>query len=421
MYQSESWGAVRRLREQRETGRLSAALVPTVIVLGLTSLVTDISSEMVSAVLPLYLMFYQGLSPLQFGIVDGLYQGVTALMRIAGGLIADRWGRHKEVAVFGYAIAALSKLGLTFTGGSVSGVSALIAVDRLGKGVRAPARDALLSMSVPRASYGTAFGVHRMFDTLGATLGPVLAFSVLSFLPNDFTTLFVVSFFVALIGLGILVTFVHSRAPDVAGRQMPLPTREILSDILALPGFRTLLLVALALGIAPISDAFIYLGLQRSMQLEAQVFPLLYVGASLSYVVLATPMGWLADRIGRERVFLAGLVGLIPVYLILLHPIPGALGLIVPLVLVGCYYAATDGVLMALGSMLLPTSLRTTGLATLTTGLSLGRLASSLIFGAVWSWSGYEVAAGLFLGLLCLSIVVTIVGLRPFVRGAAVG
>jgi hypothetical protein len=183
----------------------------TVLLLGLTSFFTDISSEMVATVLPLYLVFGLGFSPLAFGVVDGLYQGAATLVRLAGGLGADRWRRHKEVAVAGYGLSAIAKLGLLLAGGVWGAIAAAILVDRTGKGIRTAPRDALISLSVSPAALGTAFGVHRALDTAGAMLGPLLAFVLLSLAPGAYDAVFVVSFCMALVGLGVVTLFVDGH------------------------------------------------------------------------------------------------------------------------------------------------------------------------------------------------------------------
>ena len=152
-----------------------------VLALGAVSLVTDISSEMVAAILPLYFVLGLGLSPLAFGFLDGLYNGATAFVRLLGGYAADRGGRHKLVAGSGYLLSALSRLGLLLAGGATAGIGAAIAADRLGKGVRTAPRDALISLSSPPDGLGRAFGVHRAMDTTGALLGPLAAFALLGF------------------------------------------------------------------------------------------------------------------------------------------------------------------------------------------------------------------------------------------------
>ncbi|NBE57005.1 MFS transporter, partial [Streptomyces boluensis] len=182
-----------------------------VLALGAVSLVTDISSEMVTAVLPLYFVLQLGLSPLQFGFLDGLYNAVTALVRLAGGRAADRGGRHKLVAGSGYALSALSRIGLLLAGGATAGIGAALAADRIGKGVRTAPRDALISLSSPPEHLGRAFGVHRAMDTTGALLGPLAAFALLWATADAYDAVFVVSFCCGLLGVLLLIAFVPGR------------------------------------------------------------------------------------------------------------------------------------------------------------------------------------------------------------------
>src|SRR5215216_1441954 len=134
MYQAESAREVLRGRQRLfGRGRRPARVSRNVLLLGLTSLVTDISSEMVSTVLPLYLVFELRLSPAQFGIVDGLYQGATAIVRVVSGLVSDRWRRYKEVAAFAYGLSAASKLGFLAVGNALAGLTAVVVTDRVGK------------------------------------------------------------------------------------------------------------------------------------------------------------------------------------------------------------------------------------------------------------------------------------------------
>ena len=195
----------------------------TVVLLGVVSLLTDVSSEMVATVLPLYLVYTLGFSPLAFGVVDGLYQGAGALVRVASGFAADRWQRHKEVAGLGYGLSAISRLGL-LVASSTTWIGAIVLVDRTGKGIRSSPRDAMISLSSPRDKLGTAFGVHRALDTAGAMLGPLLAFGLLLVAPLQFDAIFVVSFCFALLGLGVLTLFVRNPVPTAqAGSASPDP------------------------------------------------------------------------------------------------------------------------------------------------------------------------------------------------------
>lgn len=357
-----------------------------VFALGTVSLVTDISAEMVSAILPVYLVFGMGMSPLAYGMIDGIYTGATALLRLVGGYVADRFRRPKAVAGAGYALSALAKLGLLAAGRSAAAVGLVIAVDRAGKGLRTAPRDALITLSAPPHALGRAFGVHRAMDSFGAFLGPIVALAVLAAAGQAFDAVLVTSFCIAALGVLILVLFVrdrHDQRPPTA----KVSRREAVELLRAAP-VRRLLIAACLLGFAVIGDGFVYLLLQRREEVSVGWFPLLAVGTSLAYLLLAVPVGVLADRIGRVPVVLGGYTALVAVYLLLFGPLHGWPLLVVALVLYGLFYAATDGVLMALAGRVLPEHLRTTGIALIQTGQALAYLVSSVLFGLAWQLWG---------------------------------
>ncbi|MFF3291404.1 MFS transporter [Streptomyces sp. NPDC003023] len=370
---------------ERATGRTRVA--STVVALGAVSLVTDISSEMVTAVLPLYLVLGLGLSPLQFGFFDGLYNGVTAFVRLAGGHAADRWRRHRLVAGSGYALSTVCKLGLLLAGSSTPALTAALAADRVGKGVRTAPRDALISVSCEERDLGRAFGVHRAMDTTGALLGPLLAFALLWATADAYDAVFVVSFCFGLLGVVLLFAFVPGRgiAPVRAGSATTL--RSTLALVTA-PVFRRVLGAATLLGAVSVGDGFLYLVLQKRLDLDAAWFPLLPLGSAGVYLLLAVPVGRAADRIGRRTPYLMGHVALLGAYVVLFSPATGWPLTVSVLILHGSFYAATDGVLMALGGPVIPEEQRAGGLALLQSGQAVGRLLASVAFGAVWTlWS----------------------------------
>jgi MFS family permease len=390
-------------------GRSRGAVSRTVVLLGLTSLFTDISAEMVSTILPLYLFFDLHLSPALFGVIDGLYLGAAALVRLISGVWADRSRRHKQVAVVGYALSAVSRLGLLLVGGAWTLIAGVVLVDRLGKGVRTAPRDALISLSSPQAELATAFGVHRALDTVGAMIGPVIAFVLLTLSPGSYDAVFVVSLCTALIGLGIITLFVENRpVPLGAPADQPPFSLRAAAGLIRAPRFGPLLAVGTALSLATMSDGFLYLTLQRRLDLDLGLFPLLFVATAFVYMLLAIPVGRLADRVGRGRVFVGGYALLVLVYALLLLPWLGTAEVAVVLLLLGAYYAATDGVLMALASAAVPGELRASGLALLTSATNVGRLLASVLFGALWTWQGLELAVGVFIAGLGLAIVGTV-------------
>jgi MFS family permease len=413
MYQAESAGVL--LRPPGESkARRRARVSRNVVLLGFTSMLTDVSSEMVATVLPIYLVFTLGASPLQYGIIEGLYQGGAALVRLASGVMADRWERYKEIAGVGYGLSAVCKGALLAVGTSVGGVSAIVLVDRVGKGIRTAPRDALISLSSAPERLGSSFGVHRAMDTAGAMIGPLLAFGVLLASPGQFDAVFAVSLCFAILGLAVLVLFVQNRTGRPAGATVAKPGLRAAFGLLHLQRYRSLVVLGTVLGLATVSDGFIYLGMQRRMDLDLTAFPLLFVGSACSFMLLAVPIGRLADRFGRERMFLAGYSLLLVVYTALLVPNLGTPMLIVYLVLLGAYYAATDGVLMAAASSLLPEQSRASGLGLLVAAVTIAKLVAAILFGLLWTTAGLGVATlvfgcGLTLGLV---FAVAVIGRR---------
>ena len=462
MYQVEAWSALRRARRDTGGGLRWPHVSGTVWALGFTSLFTDVSSEMVATVLPVYLVLYLGLTPFQFGIVDGLYHGVTALLRLASGVAVDRTGRSKEIALAGYGASALSRLAMLAAGASWPLIAGVVAFDRAAKGARAVPRDVLISLSSRPDGLATAFGVHRALDSAGAMLGPLVALAILGALPNAFDVVFVASFSVAVVGLGVLMLFVgnaepaaapepaavapaaapartapaaaRSPAPGAGGggpaageRPHALPgarpagppapsgrgaTGALATRILQVPGLLRLTVAAAMLGAATVSDGFLYLLLQREAGFSPGLFPLLYVGTSGCYLALAVPAGGLADRIGRQRAFLAGYGSLATAYAATMQSGIGLPGVAACLFLLGAHYALTDGVLMAFASGRLSPERRGSGLALITTAASVARLLASVAFGTLWTRYGAGTAVPVFLIALVAAMAVAAFLLR---------
>lgn len=390
---------------RQTTWRAQMRRVPTtVLILGFTSLFTDISAEMITAVLPLYLTLQLGFTPLQFGLFDGIYQVMAGLLRPAGGLLADRWQRYKEVAVTGYGLSAVAKLSLLVFGAVWAPVVAALYLDRIGKGIRTAPRDALISLSVPQTELATAFGLHRAMDTFGALLGPLIAFAILALAPGAFDAVFVVSLMFAIIGLTIITLL--ARNPDPAQAltaKVHTAQRTFRSALLLFneKRFRHLVLGGGLLALLTVSDPFLYLVVQQNTDLPLRYFPLLFSGTAVIYLLLAVPVGRLADRIGRERVFLGGFTCLAAVYLGLWLAPTHLATVVICIGLLGAYYAATDGVLMAMISATTDTTVRSSGIAILTTVLTMGHFLSSLAFGTLWSaWGQQQTLLGFLAGLL---------------------
>jgi MFS family permease len=268
----------------------------------------------------------------------------------------------------------------------------------------------MISMTARESDLGLAFGIHRAMDTAGAMLGPVVAFALLAAAPNAFSSLFLISFFVGV--LGFLVIALLVREPRRKAPAAEKPDLKAAMKLLNGKQFRALVIAGAALGLATASDGFIYLALRDQVDFSNAVFPLLATGTALLYMILAAPLGRLADRWGRGRVLIGGYVMLLAVYCLLMLPSAGTASLVLVLALLGTYYAATDGVLMAMGSRHVPEALRGSGLALLGTATSITRLLASVLFGVLWTWLGVEAAIALFAAGLVVAMTVTVRGLQ---------
>jgi MFS family permease len=412
MYQVEASKAL--LKPRLWAGRAVRLSVPrNVVMLGLVSLLTDVSSEMVATVLPLYVVFSLGASPLVFGAIDGTYGGAAALVQVASGFVSDRRRRPKGVAGLGYGLSAVGKVALVAAGNTLGGIGAIVAVDRVGKGIRTAPRDALISLSSAKDRLATSFGVHRAMDSFGAMLGPLVAFGILLLAPARFDAVFVVSTLFAVLGLAVLILNVDGRPQRMrrAERETAAPESDRAAPsfraalgLVAAPRFAPLLIAAGVLSVASVSDAMIYVGLQRNIDFDPAVFPLLYVMTAIVFMGLAIPFGQLADRVGKVPVLLGGQALLFVTYGVLMMTSVGYGALVLCLSALGGYFAATEGVLTALAGAVLPEKLQASGIGLLITVTSLGRLLSSLAFGGLWLAIGLQSAVLCFAAALALAM-----------------
>jgi MFS family permease len=401
-----------------------------VLAFGVVSLLTDMSSESVAAVLPLYITAVLGMGPLAYGFVDGIYQGVSAAVRILGGWWSDSTKRPKWVALVGYLASALSRIGLLFASGFAN-LTAVIAVDRLGKGLRTGPRDSLIATASDPDDLGRNFGVHRAMDTAGALAGPLLAFAVLAAIPlglGGYHAVFVFSLAFAVIGVIVLALVVPdlrtADGPAALGKQSARGRMALRLADLSHPALRRVLAVAGLLGLVTVGDGFIYLSLSEAGSLATKYFPLLFVGTNAAYMALAIPLGRLADRVGRARIFLIGHLILLGVYVLTASGVGnGAWSVVLVLLLLGGFYAATDGVLAALATQSVPEESRASGISAAQTVVALSRFACSLGFGLLWQLTGRESALWVMAAALAFGLVAAALLLRPVltsnVRSAA--
>lgn len=359
---------------------MSRTLSRTVWILSLISLFTDMASEMLYPVMPIYLK-HIGFSVLLIGVLEGVAEATAGLSKGYFGMRSDALGRRTPFVQWGYALSALSKpLMAVFV--APLWIFFARTLDRLGKGLRTGARDALLSEAATPATKGRVFGFHRSMDTLGAVLGPALALLYLVHRPGDYVPLFLLAFGPGL--LAITLSFlVKDKRTTPASPTKPVPFFAFLRYWRSSPAaYRKLTRGLLLFALFNSSDVFLLLQAKNAGLSDTGTIGV-YIFYNLVYALAAYPLGVLADRIGLKRVFLFGLALFAGVY----FGMAGAhgLGAIAALFLVyGVYAAATEGIAKAWISNVVPVTDTATAIGTYAGFQSLCALAASSLAGLLW-------------------------------------
>lgn len=359
--------------------------------IGLVSLFMDISSEMIHAILPLYLVTVLGTSTLTVGIIEGIAEATAAITKVFSGALSDWLGKRKLLAALGYGLAALTKPVFPLAP-SVAWLIAARFVDRIGKGIRGAPRDALVADLSPPDLRGASFGLRQSLDTLGALLGPLLAIVFLWALGNDFTLVFWIAVLPAFVSAGLIIVAVKEPKRDTPTRKVRMPlSRSELRRLSA--SYWWVVAVASAFTLARFSEAFLVLKGQ-DIGLSLALVPAVMVVMNAAYFLSAYPVGALSDRMSRTRLLVAGLLLLLAADLVLAFS-SSLLGLVLGAALWGLHMGFTQGLLATLVADTAPAELRGTafGMFNLVTGVAL--LAASVIAGLLWDASG---PTGTFLG-----------------------
>ena len=354
--------------------------------LGLVSMLMDISSEMIHALLPLYLTVGLGASALMVGVIEGIAEATAAITKVFSGALSDRIGRRKELAALGYGLAAFTKPVFPLAPG-IGWLVAARFIDRVGKGIRGAPRDALVADLAPEGRRGAAFGLRQSLDTIGAFLGPLLAIGLMWVFANDFRSVFWVAVIPAFMALALILIAVKEPPRPAGLRRVrnPLSRAELRRLGRA---FWAVVAVATVFTLARFSEAFLILKAQ-DVGLPFALVPLVLVGMSAAYALSAWPAGVLADRLSRTALLLVGLGCLIAADLVLAFA-PGLAGLGLGVALWGLHMGLTQGILAALVAEAVPAELRGTafGVFNLVTGVAM--LAASVIAGALWQGLGAD-------------------------------
>ncbi|MEA2903188.1 MAG: hypothetical protein QOI12_575 [Alphaproteobacteria bacterium] len=380
---------------------------PGVWALGVVSLLMDLSSEMIHALLPLYLVTVLGASALTVGIIEGLAEATGQIVKIFSGALSDKLGRRKFLTALGYGLAAVTKPVFPLAP-SIGWLFAARFVDRIGKGIRGAPRDALIADLAPPDVRGASFGLRQSLDTVGAVLGPLVAIALMLLTAGDFTFVFWIATVPALLSFLVVVFAVREpiRPAELAPVRAPLARREI-GRLRA--AYWTVVALATIFTLARFSEAFLLLRAQ-SVGLALALVPAMLVVMNVVYALSAWPAGALSDRIGRFGLLAAGFGLLIAADLALAFA--GNVALVVlGVALWGLHMGLTQGILATLVADTAPADLRGTafGLFNLITGLA--TLAASVAAGALWDMAGAQTTflAGAIVTALAL-------GMLPFAR-----
>lgn len=357
------------------------------------SFFTDVASEMIYPLLPLFLTTVLGASAAALGVIEGIAESVSSLLRLPAGWLSDRLGRRKPLILFGYGVAAIARplIGLSQSAGQVL---AIRVSDRFGKGVRSAPRDALIADSVEESQRGYAFGLHRAADSFGAVVGPLIAWAVLGLGWVELRELFLWAAVPGAISVALVLFVVREREPEVrvapvAAPSATPPASGAASAALGAPFWRYLS-VLLLFTLSTSTDAFLLL---RASQLGVPTALIPILWAMLHVVKSSTSAlgGGLSDRLGRRPLILGGWTIYAAVYLgfaaATVQWQAWALFLVY-----GLYFGMTEGTEKALVADLVPAARRGTAFGWFNAALGLGALPASVIFGLIWEGYGPETA-----------------------------
>jgi MFS family permease len=383
-------------------------------VVTLTSFLTDISSEMLSNLLPLFLFSVLGVRTTFIGLIEGVADSVASLVKMTSGWLSDRLRVRKPLAVLGYAVSTVAKpfLYLATSWGAVLGVRF---ADRVGKGLRTAPRDALIADSIPESRRGFAFGLHRAGDTAGAVVGIGLAIAIIlvsqrgaaELSRETFQTVVLISIIPAVLAVITLALGAQEIKPslEIDSKQGPesvvekeKKTRRGLLSTNRL--FRNYILIMAIFTLGNSSDAFLILRAQTTGLSVVNILAMMMT-FSLIYTIVSTPAGVLSDKVGRKRILMIGWVLYVAVYLGFARASAGWHSWAL-MALYGIYYGLTEGVARAFVADLVPSHLRGTAYGILHAVIGLIALPASIIAGVLWqgigAWNGFGPGAPFLFG-----------------------
>lgn len=352
--------------------------------LGLVSMFMDISSEMIHALLPLFLVSVFGAPATVVGIIEGIAEASAAITKLFSGAISDWLGKRKMLAVIGYGLAAFTKPVFPL-GNSIAILFAARFVDRIGKGIRGAPRDALVADLTPPFLRGAAYGLRQSLDTIGAVLGPALALLLMWLAAGHFRTVFWFAVIPAFVSVAILIWMVREPERPVAEGRVRWPLAPGQMRLLG-GAYWLVTAVATLFTLARFSEAFLVLRWQ-SVGLAIETAPLTLVLMNVAYALSAYPVGVLADRVNKLNLLIAGL-GVFVLADLILAAGDGFFGFSLGVILWGLHMGLTQGLLASIVADTVPVRLRGTGFGVFNMLSGVALLVASVIAGVLWDTAG---------------------------------
>ena len=378
----------------RAFGKRYRALPRNVLALSLVSLLNDTSSDIIYPLLPAFLALTLGASPFAIGLIEGFAESVASLLKLFSGYLSDKFNNRKLPVLLGYSLAAITRPFLALVT-SWPQVLVVRVTDRVGKGIRGAPRDALIAASVPKSERGFAFGFNRAADHLGAVLGPIVAFALMSFFASntatptadDYRQVFLFASVPVVLGLFVVIFFVKETKRPVAPEMLP-PVKLSLKEFDG--NFKRFLAVIAVFTLSNSTDAFLLLRAQET-GIHPAILPLLWMVLHLSKVASSLIGGSLSDRIGRKKLIVAGWIVYALVYCGFAF-VTSAWQTWALFILYGTYFGMTEGVEKALVADLVPEQKRGTAYGLYNLAFSITVFPASLLFGLLWTVYGSTTA-----------------------------
>lgn len=387
--------------------KILSQIPPQIWVLGFVSLLMDVSSEMIHSLLPLFMVTTLSMSAFMVGIVEGAGESTALIIKVFSGTLSDYIGKRKELAVFGYALGALTKPMFAMASSMGMILNARI-LDRIGKGIRGAPRDALVADIAPPNLRGASFGLRQSLDTVGAFLGPLLAVTFMLLWTNNFRAIFWVALIPGLMSVALLFFGIHeTKQPTDKKRINPIHWNNLKRLGSA---YCWVVAIGTVFTLARFSEAFLILRAQQG-EIPLSLIPLVMVVMNVIYASSAYPFGKLSDKMSHSKLLALSLVVLIAADLVLAYSNHWPIVLL-GVILWGLHMGMSQGLLAAMVANTAPADLRGSAYGFFNLACGLMMLIASVLAGFLWDKTGASstfYAGAIFccialLGLRCRSV-----------------